>query len=134
MQRGSIRVGLIARVVYLRNDGVSVLLGWSDNQMMPFYASDRFVDFSSLRSVETVIIRFPGLLFRWSQAEGSSTIYRCIIARILWSKRRTALSGGWFFLQAVWFTGFAICSHPPSRRKRDCSRETREHIFFERFG
>jgi hypothetical protein len=102
--------------------------------MLPWSTSKRSVNFSSPRSVETIIIRFPGLLLWRSQAKGRCTIYRHIFTRVLLDERRTVPFGAQFFLQVGWFVGFAICSHAPSRGKRGCPRETREHVFCEMFG
>ena len=60
------------------NDGTWILPGWPDNQILSCCAFDRFVDFSRRQRVEAVVMRFPRLLFRWTQAEGGSTIYRHI--------------------------------------------------------
>ena len=38
------------------------------------------------------------------------------------------------FFQVIRFADFAMGGHTPSRGKRDCSRETREHVFCEQFG
>jgi hypothetical protein len=49
-------------------------------------------------------------------------------------ERRILQVGAQVFLQVVWFAGFAVCGHAPSRGKRDYPCETREHVFCEQYG
>jgi hypothetical protein len=102
--------------------------------MLPWSTLKRSVDFSRRRSVGTIIIRFPGLLLWRLQAKGRCTIYRHIFTRVILDERGPVRFSAQFFLQVVWFAGFAICSRAPSCGKCDYPRETRVHVFCEKFG